>query len=360
MKKFLYILILLIFLLNDTFEKTNNSTLNETMNGIFKYKYNNCSKKNVIIGVIEFYSLDKILPFFKSLIRASFYNYDVVIFVRNVSRIIIDYLKSIGVIVKEIPDKYKNVIIRNLRWKLYVDFLKDNINKYKLVFHSDIRDCIFQGDIFKYYENLEPFLGVALEDGTLNQGINRKWMIDYAGVEKHKIILNETIICVGSLWGTIDKFIEFSNIFWEKLIESPNAVEQAIGNYIIYYDKLFKNLIVKSDNFGPVMTLARTKRENIILDSENNIINFRGEKAAVIHQYDRKKDIQVKIINKFCPELLYYQTQLKKNNELNKQIFMNQIIIIKKNHKNIIYFFVLVQIFIAVLFFKSVKYRISK
>ena len=354
MKKYLCMIILFKIYLSDNFEKANYSTINETLTQ--NYKYNKIYKKNVIIAVVERYSLNTILPFFKSLISANFNNCDVVIFVRNVSQIIINYLKSIGVIVHEIPDKYKNVIIRNLRWKLYKDFLKENLNKYKLVFHSDTRDCIFQSDLFKYYESYESFLGISLEDGTLNQGINKKWMIDYIGVEKHKKILNETIICVGTLWGTLDKFIEFCTIFWERLKESPNNVEQAIGNYIIYWDKLFDKYLIKSDNFGPIMTIGRTKKENIILDEEDNILNFRGDKASVIHQYDRKKDIQLKIINKFCPELLFFQDQLKKNNELKKRLFMNQIINMKKNHKNIIYFLYLVQIFIVIFCVKTAKY----
>ena len=39
------------------------------------------------------------------------------------------------------------------------------------------------------------------------------------------------------------------------------------------------------------MTIGLTKRENINLDSDNNILNMKGDIAAVIHQYDRKADI---------------------------------------------------------------------
>ena len=358
MKKFLYIIILFKIYLSDNFKNPNDSTTNETLPQ--NYKHNNISKKNLIIAVVEKYSLDTILPFFKSLIHANFYNCDVVIFVRKVSKVTINYLKSIGVKVIEISDKYKNVIIKNLRWKLYMDFLKDNLNKYKLVFHSDTRDCIFQSDLFKYYENYESFLGISLEDGTLNQGINKKWMIDYIGAEKHNKILNETIICVGTLWGTLDRFIEFCTIFWERLKESPKNVEQAIGNYIIYWDKLFDKYLIKSNNFGPIMTIGRTKKEKIILDEEDNILNFSGDKASVVHQYDRKKNIQLKIIKKFCPELIFFQDELKKNNELTKRLFMNQTINIKKNHINIKYFFFFEQIFIVVLFAKTTKYLGNK
>ena len=83
---------------------------------------------------------------------------------------------------------------------------------------------------------------------------------------------------------------------------------------MFYYDKLFSDLLVKSDNFGPVMTIGLTKRQNIVLDQQNNILNFAGEIASVIHQYDRKRDIVEKVIKKYCPEIIYFNNNTNKNN----------------------------------------------
>ena len=47
-------------------------------------------------------------------------------FVRNISKDAIKYLQNIGVFIFEIPDKFKNISVINLRWKLYIDFLKEN------------------------------------------------------------------------------------------------------------------------------------------------------------------------------------------------------------------------------------------
>ena len=54
------------------------------------------------------------------------------------------------------------------------------------------------------------------------------------------------------------------------------------------------------------MTIGLTESKNIILDSNNNILNFKGEIASVIHQYDRHSYLMIKIVNKFCPELLIF------------------------------------------------------
>jgi hypothetical protein len=274
------------------------------------------NKKNLIFSIIQKYSLKKVLPFFNSLLKSDFKNCDIVIFVRNVGKKLINYLKKIGVFVFEIPKKYKKVRIINLRWRLYINFLEINKNLYNFVFHCDIRDTFFQKDVFKYFSNHEPylnyksFLGVTLEDDTLNEKIDKKWIIDYVGEEKHKIIQNERIICVGTMWGTIDKFLEFSIAFWEKLKESPKSIEQGIANYMFYYEKFFEDCIIKNENNGPVMTIGLTKNEKLNFDSQDNILNFNGEIACVIHQYDRKPYIVEKVINKYCPELIELKNKI--------------------------------------------------
>ena len=301
------------------------------------FSKNDYKKKNIILGIIENYSLNIILPFFKSFLKSNFENCDIVMFIRNVPQKTIKYLRSIGVLIIQIPEKYRKSTTINIRWKMYADFLKDKKNKYKLVLHTDVRDTFFQKDVFKYYENYKPFLGVAIEDGTLNGTINKKWIIDYVGEEKHRKIKDERIICVGQIWGTIDKFLEFSIFFYNKLQASPNAIEQGICNYWIYYEKIFYNFIIKSDNFGPIMTIGLTNVSDIHLDSKNNILNFRNKIASVIHQYDRKIDIVNIVLHKYCPEL-------------EENIFFNKII---NYNKNIIHLLILLQFFIVFLLLKT-------
>ena len=64
--------------------------------------------------------------------------------------------------------------------------------------------------------------------------------------------MHERIICVGTIWGTADKFTEFSRIMWEKLDSkwsiTNNVIEQAVTNFLIYHDKMFNDCLIKSDN----------------------------------------------------------------------------------------------------------------
>ena len=95
---------------------------------------------------------------------------------------------------------------------------------------------------------------------------------------------------------------------WEKLDSEwflrLNVIDQAVGNYIIYHDKIFDNCLIKSENKdGPVMTLGLYDKAKIFFDLDDNIVNGEGKVAAVIHQYDRIPQIVQKVINKYCPEI---------------------------------------------------------
>ena len=261
-------------------------------------------KKNLLIGVIKNYIWKNVSLFFKSFKKSRFRNCDCIIFVDNISQKTINKIKSYGAIVYPVPKKLKKKKLINYRWKIYEDFLNSNPDKYNLVFTCDLRDAFFQKDVFKFYNLKKPFLGIAIEDGTISERVNKRWILNAYGKKLYKTIRNKRIICVGTIWGTAKKFCEFSRIMW-KILDSKwsllhKVIEQAVANYIIYYKKLFNDCLVKSENKdGYVMTLALTKREKIILDSKNNILNGKGEIAAVIHQYDRKHDIVKKLTYKY-------------------------------------------------------------
>ena len=296
--------ILIFFLKVNLFSHSSKMNINTKINKNFETynyinHYNKTEKKNIILGTIVRYSLKTVSPFFNSLIHSNFTNCDVVIFIKKIRPTLINYLKDIGVILVPISKKYNNIDITKLRWKLYFDYLEERKNTYNQVFTTDIRDVVFQKDIFKYYENHKSFLGLAIEDNFLNQTTNKQWIVNYVGEEIYRKIQNERIICFGTIWGSIDKILEFSSIFYEKVIFNNNSTDQGIGNYLFYYEKFFKDYIIKSDNFGPVITIGFTIFSNIQLDSNYNILNLKGEIASVIHQYYGKKNVTKKVIDKF-------------------------------------------------------------
>ena len=304
------------------------------------------SNKNLIISTISNYKWKDMAIFFKSYEKAGFKNCDFVVFVSNINGQTLNKIKSCGIIIHPIPEEYKKVPILNSRWKIYEDFIKNNLNKYNQVLICDTRDVLFQKDLFKNYNNInKSFLGIAIEDGFISQeGYNKKWILDAYGEEKFNIIKNERIICAGTVWGTADKLYEFTKTMWEILSSewsiNLNVMDQAVVNYLIYYDKKFNDCLIKSETRdGPVMTIGLTNRELLILDSDNNILNVKGEIACVVHQYDRKKDLFHLAINKYYPDL---QKEIES----------------EKNKKKIIIFIVVV--LICILFLSIIHYFKNK
>ena len=200
-------------------------------------------KKNLIIGTVKNHGWEEMAPFFKSFQKAGFKNCDCVIFIHNISPFTIKKLKSYGVIIYKIPTKYLKMKLTNYRWKLYSNYLENNLNRYNLVFTADIRDVIFQQDVFKFYDYKNSFLGVAIEDGNLTERMNKNWIIKDYNEELYKTIENERIICLGTIWGTFDKFKEFSDIIWKNINSESSfqkkTVDQAVANFLIYHDKIF-------------------------------------------------------------------------------------------------------------------------
>ena len=310
MRKIIYLAILNLLLCKPNLNYLENNINNQTNlisnhNQFLNSRKESTDRTNIILTLIVKYSWKMILPFIKSLISVNFGNYDIVIFVSEISQSVINHLKSFGVILYEIPYKLKSINqIYSYRWKLYSEFLEKNKDKYKLVLSVDIKDTIIQKEFFNLYENQNNFLGFSYEDADLNRLINKDWIIKTFGINIFKTINHKRTINAGTVWGSLNQFLEFSNILFKWLYKYPEAVDQSIVNYLIYHEKILNNsLIIFSDEYGPVITIGLNKRKNINLDLNNNILNYQGNIPSIVHQYDRHPDLRRMVKIKFCPEL---------------------------------------------------------
>ena len=288
---------------------------------------NNTTKKNLIIGSMINYSWSKIKLYFISLIKTKIKNCDFVVFVGGISNETIKKIETCGFTIYQIPKhifKLRTHII-NYRWKLYKEFLKENKDKYNKVFTVDVRDAIFQKDVFQYYDSSKPFLGVFLEDGLMSSKANRIWVQRFCNESEYKTIENETVICAGAVIGTADKFLEFSQVVWDTIKVKKKVIDQGGVNYLLRYKKLFNDCLIIKDNHDCVMTIGMTNRKNVFLDKDDNILNFDGQIAAVVHQYDRKHEIVPKLKIKYNDSFIFNE-----NNNFSE----NNDIIIESNNEN--------------------------
>jgi hypothetical protein len=261
------------------------------------------NKKNLVIGVIHVYSWIKIKPFLISYIKANFTNCECVIFYRKIENDILNRIESLGIIAFEIPKQYDGMKINNVRYKIYEDYLSDKLDKYNMVLHADIRDTYFQKDVFKLYKNKTNFIGIALEDGNITNNVSSSWMQNQYCKEIYEELKNKSIICSGTIWGTVDKFLELAKNIWiEVEKKSPynfSIHDQTAEAYLIYHKNMFNDCVVTSDIYsGPIMTVGLSNK-NFSYDFEENLLNFQGDIAAVIHQYDRKPKIVEIVTKKF-------------------------------------------------------------
>lgn len=307
---------------------------------ILKNKYSNSkrnlipSKRNLILSTVINYKWEVIQPFFKSFESVEFENCDCVVFVSKLSNYTIKKIKSCGAIIKIIPKEYSKMNVNKMRWKMYFDYVIDNKDKYKLVLATDSRDAFFQQDLFQFYDSKQSFLGLALEDDYLNEKVLRYWIKYAFGNEIYKKLENKRMICAGTIWGTVDKFLQLANKMWEIVKNNSSNLkfhDQAVFSYVIYILKPFDDCLKKSEyKDGYVITLGLVNK-NIALDEENNILNGKGEIAALVHQYDRKKEITKIVRKKFCVEGKIYNSKIiskKKNKKLKFFIFFLLFILI--------------------------------
>lgn len=265
--------------------------------------------RHLLTGAITNYVWDDIAPFFNSYKQAGFDDCGGVMFCGNMSARTPGKPGAAGVKVHTIPESLMNAKIINLRWKIYAGYLNDHKGQYDMVFTADVRDVIFQSDVFRCYDSSTPFPGVAIEDENISQNINREWITDAYGQEIYEQLRDNRIICVGNVWGTPEKFTEFCNVMWERLGSEwslrLNVTDQAVENYIIYHDKMFADVLRPSTNHdGVVLTNPKA-----IFNSSGQVLNEQGEIAAVVHQYDRNPVTCDAVLRKYGEGMSWFAKQ---------------------------------------------------
>jgi len=232
----------------------------------------------------------------------------------------LDKIKLCGAIIKDIPEK--NLGFQELikyRWKLFSDFLKENQDKYNLVLATDVKDVIFQRDIFPYYNSTKSFISFNLEDTTLRNPLSKNWVKNFCKTnEEYLKIADKPVINEGTIISTVDKFIEFADILWQTISNLSGINDRGAIDCLVRYEELFGDSIIMSDNTGPIMAICITGTNKVLLDSNNNVLNNKGKIAAIVHQYDRKPDIVRKINKKYPDDVLNVYLNINKTKEEKK------------------------------------------
>jgi hypothetical protein len=194
-----------------------------------------------------------------------------------------------------------------LRWSLIYKLFEDaNVrSKYGRVLMADVRDTFFQSNPFDMLSADQSafyaFNGV--ETITIGAcGWNGPWVRDCFGDSVFADLSDKKIICSGVSIGTMDSVFSYLTtmddiVMGKKKTEigraskfpqcERNGVDQGAHNVLVH-KKLIPNLKVWSQSDGLVANLQARKAQI----RGNEVFNERGNKVAVVHQYDRFPDLQ--------------------------------------------------------------------
>lgn len=276
-------------------------------------------KRNLILSVLDNYNYPIAEPFIQSL-RTICYNGDLVIFVSNTitsatkralnvhGATLIEYKGSYPFITggQEIfADIARSITINNYRFLLYLKFLQENKDQYENIMLTDIRDVIFQKNIFDLIQNNKIYF--FLEDQTQTfrtSKLNYDWSLDANGPEVTTQIIDNTVSCAGIVIGNTMHVIAYLNYMRSKFKHRGDldwGLDQGIHNEYVY--TVSNNAAVIIENTSPLIyTLGACTGYK--QDSNGALLNENGEIYAVVHQYDRFGTLLVYFKKKFIGNYL--------------------------------------------------------
>jgi len=201
-----------------------------------------------------------------------------------------------------------------LRWPLFFRYLQseETRKQYGRIWMIDVRDSYFQADPFKMLPSgqrgFHVFNGVetvSIRDCGWNSG----WIKDCFGESTLSEVGNANIICSGVSMGDTATVFEYLTLMDDiilsrgksaisKVAKFPrcerNGVDQGIHNVLVH-KKVISFLKIFSQSDGPVANLQAQRAR--VRDGE--VFNQNGDLVPVVHQYDRRPDLQKALFGKY-------------------------------------------------------------
>lgn len=255
------------------------------------------SKINLVIGTAIGYGLPEVSVFVKSF-RAYNSSDDMVLVVDSsldVDTADLYFNNNIKFIVFE-AYKFIPTHVQNSRYIKYLEYLLENGAAYRHVFLSDVRDTVFQGDVF---DNLPEQCLFFFSEGDIdtirNNPFNARWIERNYGLEMLEQIGDNQIYCSGTTLGDYASICQY--LFYMRaqmdlgkilsLLSEPDdrGSDQGYHNYLYYCSDLHA---VGKANGDIVATLGMALGQSPhSLTFDGNKYFFNSLCPKVLHQYDR-------------------------------------------------------------------------
>lgn len=205
-----------------------------------------------------------------------------------------------GGTIVDVPAEYKNILVIHTRWKMYCDFLEAHGDDYAQVFVTDVRDVIFQGDVFEPFKEQSNYLGYSTGANKISENkCNYDWLVNAFGKKEADKLASKPIICCGTVIGTVNEMKTFCHEMWTALKDVKRwGDEQAQMNYLVHNNLLpIENLVKIDCESGEILTMSLFKRQHPVVIRDDKLRRGDGGVPAVVHQYDRASDV-VKLVDR--------------------------------------------------------------
>lgn len=249
------------------------------------------NSKNLIIGlsVGAYSAVQHIESFILSLRK--YYDGQVCMIIDEKSEPMVDFLKKYKVDISLVKTKLTPESVMYNRWVLPRKVLIEKYKDVENVILPDTRDLVFQDNPFKYLSGKQ--LDLSVETKLVKECLvyNRRWVLELYGEEVYEEIKNNWILCAGVTGGKREAIIQLCDIMVEEYKTFGSSfVDQCTLNVFHAQRKLpDAQLHFTGDNLVATIghSLGTTKVSN-----DGFLIGNGGMKPAMVHQYDRHKDIE--------------------------------------------------------------------
>ena len=253
--------------------------------------------RNLIIGMASTYSFKDIEVFFKTLDQTG-YNGTLGLFTLNPSNIIIPHTSLNVELIDFSSSPHLLLAFGCYRPRVYLDYLRATKGQYAQVFLTDTRDVFFQKSPFDYRYTKDINFFLENSERLIKEcPFNAPWVRSVYGSNGLNKIGHNNICNVSLSLGTYDGMVNYLELITPQLTSGIIGADMAVHNYMVHTNA-FPNCEVFRNGDGGIATIGST--ENHLFNVNGQLVNERGEVAAVVHQYDRHPNIVNKVRAQCC------------------------------------------------------------
>ena len=200
--------------------------------------------------------------------------------------------------VPDLPASYRSFHPSSFRWVLIADWMEAQPSgEYARVFFTDVRDTVFQRNIFDEIPDgaTEGFVAF-LEHRPLTIaecGWNSKWISDCFGGDMLARVGGNIISCSGTSLATWESGLLYAGGMRDEVMKRAscerNGVDQGIHNVFVWTNRVPGTRIVPLET-GPVASVQ--SMPFVRRDRFGRVVNDNGDIMAIVHQWDRSEALK--------------------------------------------------------------------